>query len=116
MKKLVFLLLIVLSYNAFAQNELVEFDEIVINHVLSLWTVDGNSFESKISKGGNLELTQFNEFLKELAKKENYIADYQFVRKPSDNTLVAYYLHTKLKWKHLQSDGRFEEIKEQKSS
>ena len=44
------------------------------------------------------ELSQIKEFFVELSKRQNDITSNQFLTKPTDNTLVAHYLNTKLKW------------------
>jgi hypothetical protein len=98
MKKNLWIVLILVNCSAFSQNEKVEYDKVVPDFVLSLWTGDKQDYQARLSSTNNPLLDQIKDFLSELNKADNDITSDIFLKKPSDNTLVAYYLHIKLQW------------------
>ena len=85
-----------LSINlVFGQNEKVEYNEIIPEYIISIWDNNGSSTNSKFEC---TELNQIKAFIAELSKRKNNIITNEFLKKPTDNTLVAHYLNTKLKW------------------
>jgi hypothetical protein len=98
MKVSFWIFLFLINSSAFSQNERVEYDKVVPDFILSLWTDDEDDYQAKLSSTSNPLLDQIKTFLLELQKNENDIISETFLKKPSDNTLVSYYLHTKLQW------------------
>lgn len=98
MKRILWIGLILINSSAFPQNEKVAYDEVVPDFILSLWTGRNEDYQTRLLSNNNPLLDQINFFLLELNKSENAIISKTFLRKPSDNTLVAYYLHLKLQW------------------
>ena len=94
--KITILTIFFLSINsAFGQNIEVEYNEIIPEYIIADWENNGKSNNSEFNAP---ELNQIKEFFVELSKKQNNITSNQFLNKPTDNTLVAHYLNTKLKW------------------
>jgi len=95
MRKITIILLLLVFNNTFGQNEKVEFDKVIPEYILALWENNGKTDNSEFDL---IELEQIKIFFQELKKKNNDIGSTKFLKKPTDNTLVAYYLNTKLKW------------------
>jgi len=95
MKKIIIVSIILISNIAFGQNEKVKYDSFTVDYVLSQWNNNGKNQNSKFNQ---IELNQIKEFYQELRKGNNNICSDNFLKKPSDNTLTAYYLNLKLKW------------------
>ena len=94
--KITILAILFLSINSvFGQNKEVEYNEIIPEYIIAVWENNGTSNNSEFNAP---ELNQIKEFFVELSKKQNNITSNQFLNKPTDNTLVAHYLNTKLKW------------------
>ena len=94
--KITILTIFFLSINSvFGQNIEVEYNEIVPKYIIAVWENNGTSNDSEFNVP---ELNQIKDFFVELSKKQNKITSNQFLSKPTDNTLVAHYLNTKLKW------------------
>lgn len=94
--KITILTILLFSINfVFGQNKDIEFDEIIPEYILAVWENDGTSDDAKLQI---TELDQIKSFLAELGKRKNQITSNKFLTKPSTNTLVAHYLHKKLKW------------------
>ncbi|MDT0622948.1 hypothetical protein [Croceitalea vernalis] len=83
------------TFFVFGQNDKVEYNQIVPEYVTAVWKNNGASNSSEFEAN---ELTQIKEFFGELSKRQNNITSTKFLAKPTDNTLVAHYLFTKLKW------------------
>lgn len=94
--KITILTVLLLSINSvFGQNKEVKYNKIIPKFIISTWEDYGTSSNSEFSVP---ELDQIKEFFVELGKRQNNITSNQFLSKPSDNTLVAHYLKTKLQW------------------
>lgn len=94
--KISILTILFLSFNSiFGQNKVVQYNEIIPEYIISLWENNGTSSDPKFD---STDLNQIKKFFKELSKRENNITSNEFLKKPTDNTLVAHYLNTKLKW------------------
>ena len=94
--KISILTILFLSINSFfGQNKSVEYNEIIPEYIISIWENNGTSSNSKFE---STDLNQIKTFFAELSKRENNITSNEFLKKPTDNTLVAHYLNTKLKW------------------
>ncbi|SHJ18109.1 hypothetical protein [Flavobacterium haoranii] len=94
--KISILTILFLSINSvFGQNKSVEYNEIIPEYIISIWENNGTSSDSKFD---STDLNETKAFFSELSKRENAITSNQFLKKPTDNTLVANYLNTKLKW------------------
>ena len=94
--KITLLTILFFSINTvFGQKENVEFDKIIPEYILAVWENNGNSDNVKFQI---TELDQIKSFLAELSKRNNQITSNDFLTKPTSNTLVANYLHKKLKW------------------
>ncbi len=94
MQKTIFILFLLASSLVNAQNKIV-YNEIVPDFILSYWE---NNKDLNSEKFQEEDLDQLKLLLQEFTKKENNVTSKQFLKKPSDNTLVAYYLKTKLQW------------------
>jgi len=77
------------------QNKDVQFNEIIPEYITMVWENKGNSNNAEYDAP---ELIQIKAFFTELRKRTNNITSNEFIKKPSDNTLVAHYLSTKLQW------------------
>ncbi|WCO00251.1 hypothetical protein [Psychroserpens ponticola] len=94
--KITLLTILFLSINSvFGQDKEVTFHEIIPEYILAVWENDGTSDKAKFKI---TELEQIKSFLTELGKRKNKITSNEFLTKPTTNTLVAHYLHKKLKW------------------
>ncbi|TXE15618.1 hypothetical protein ES731_15195 [Psychroflexus gondwanensis] len=94
--KITLLTILFLSINSvFGQNNKVEYNEIIPEYILAVWENDGTSDNAEFQI---TELDQIKSFLAELGKRENQITSNEFLTKPTTYTLVAHYLHKKLKW------------------
>ncbi len=94
--KISILAILFLSINSvFGQKESVEYNEIIPEYIISIWENNGTSSNAKFE---STDLNQIKAFFAELSKRENNITSNDFLKKPTDNTLVAHYLNTKLKW------------------
>ena len=94
--KISILTILFLSINSvFGQNKSVGYNEIIPEYIISIWENNKTSSDSKFD---STDLNETKTFFSELSKRENAITSNQFLKKPSDNTLVANYLNTKLKW------------------
>lgn len=79
----------------FAQKNKVEYDSIVSEYILAIW--EQNNSENK-PKFQVKELKEVKSFFEEFFKRQNQILTDEFLKRPSNNTLVGHYLHKKLKW------------------
>ncbi|WP_026775764.1 hypothetical protein [Polaribacter sp. Hel_I_88] len=96
MKKILFVIIIYMTYNStFGQKNKVEYDKIVPEYILAVWEQNNSENNSEFQVK---ELKQIKSFFEEFFKKENQILTNEFLKKPSENTLVGHYLHKKLKW------------------
>lgn len=94
--KTTILAILFLTYNSVSgQNKEVEYNEIIPEYIIAVWENNGKANNEKFDVP---ELNQIKEFFVELRKKPNNITSSRFLTKPTDNTLVAHYLNTKLKW------------------
>jgi len=94
--KITILTILFLSINSiFGQNKKVEYNEIIPKYIIAVWENNGTSNNSEFKA---TELNQIKNFFIELSKRQNNITSIEFLKKPTDNTLVAHYLNTKLKW------------------
>lgn len=95
MKQTILAILFLTINSVFGQNKEIEYNEIIPEYIIAVWEKNGteNNPEFNVS-----ELSQIKEFFTELRKNPNKITSHQFLTKPTDNTLVAHYINTKLKW------------------
>ena len=94
--KISILAILFFSFNSvFGQINYVEYDEIIPEYIIAVWENNGSSNNVEFNAP---ELNQIKELFVELSKRQNDITSNQFLNKPTDNTLVAHYLNTKLKW------------------
>lgn len=63
-----------------------------------MWAGEKTHFRERLYASTDTAVAQITAFFKEIRKKENNILSENFLKKLSDNTLVAYYLHVKLMW------------------
>ncbi|MCF7567273.1 hypothetical protein L3X37_02690 [Sabulilitoribacter arenilitoris] len=94
--RITILIIIFLSINfAFGQNKKVEYNEIIPEYIIAVWENNKTSNSSKFIAS---ELNQIKGFFAEISKRKNNITSIEFLKKPTNNTLVAHYLNIKLKW------------------
>ena len=81
-----------------AQNEKVDYDKCIPKYIYSIWEpsdISNNNFGDIHSV---IILDQIKSFFSVQTEKNDNIASFKFLKNPTDNTLVAHYLNTKLKW------------------
>ena len=95
MRKVIFILSLLASSIVNAQDKEIIYNEVVPDFILSYWENRNNLNSEKYQ---HKDLNQIKLLFHEFSKEVNNITSEQFLKKPSDNTLVAYYLKTKLLW------------------
>lgn len=93
--KIFIITLLLINTDVFGQTPKVEYNEIIPEYIIALWENNENLNNSEFKAP---VLNQIKDFFAELSIRQNNIISIKFLQKPTDNTLVAHYLNTKLKW------------------
>ncbi|MEW7292878.1 hypothetical protein [Aquimarina sp. 2304DJ70-9] len=94
MKIKIFVIIFLLVNCTFGQNK-VEYNEIIPKYISAIWEKNETSDNQEFDV---IELEEIKLFFAEIRKKQNNITSDIFLKKPTNNTLVAHYLSVKLQW------------------